>query len=199
MPPTLESASVVAVAKPIIAVLEGGPDEERAWVSAYTRALTAARDLMHPSDRCDDWAVLADARPEAQIAMDRLHDLLGDLHFSAAFRPARRADKLKAMISIVKDLQGADERPTSPTVAYCLLPLNKARWEGTTELRPQLYQLLAALLAQETWPVPFDAIEAVVGDSGKNVSNAVSRLNSALESIKFPWTFGTKSAHVIKD
>jgi hypothetical protein len=37
------------------------------------------------------WAVLADARPEAQIAMARLHDLLGDLHFSAAFRcPSRK-------------------------------------------------------------------------------------------------------------
>jgi hypothetical protein len=199
MPPTLESASVVAVAKPIIAVLEGGPDEERAWVSAYTRALTAARDLMHPSDRCDDWAVLADARPEAQIAMDRLHDLLGDLHFSAAFRPARRADKLKAMISIVKDLQGADERPESPTHDYCLIPPNQARWEETTELPPQLYQLLKALLTHGTWPVPFDAVEGVVGDSGKNVSNAVSRLNLALEPTKFPWTFRTKSAHVTKD
>ncbi len=105
-PVGLAATTVIAAIKPIIAVLEGGPDGERAWVSAYARALTAARDLMHPSDRRDDWAVLADSRPEAQIAMDRLHDLLGDLRFPAAFRPARRADKLAALTSIVKDLEG---------------------------------------------------------------------------------------------
>jgi hypothetical protein len=104
-----------------------------------------------------------------------------------------------AGLPLAKEPNAEDERPTSPTAGYCLIPPNTARWEGTTELRSQLYQLLAVLLAQETWPVPFDALESVVDDSGKNVSNAVSRLNLALEPTKFPWTFRTKSAHVTKD
>jgi hypothetical protein len=104
MPATVNADSVIAVIKPIIGVLESGPDEERPWVSAYARALMAARDLAHPADRPCDWPALADGRKAARIAMDRLHDLLGDLHFPAAFRPARRAEKLAILIEIVAAL-----------------------------------------------------------------------------------------------
>jgi hypothetical protein len=104
-----------------------------------------------------------------------------------------------AEVPLADEADAEEERPESPAPDYCLIPPNQARWEETTELPPQLYQLLKALLTHGTWPVPFDAVEGVVGDSGKNVSNAVSRLNLALEPTKFPWTFRTKSAHVTKD
>jgi hypothetical protein len=91
-----------------------------------------------------------------------------------------------------------DERPESPTPDYCLQPPNQARWEQTTDLPPQLYQLLKVLLTYGTWPIPFDAVEGVVGDRGRNVSNAVSRLNQALEPTRFPWTFHTKAAFIKK-
>jgi hypothetical protein len=94
---------------------------------------------------------------------------------------------------------GSRERPEEPTVAYCLIPPMKARWVGETELQPRLFHLLAVLLQHPTWPVPFDAVEGVIGDKGKNVSNAVSALNLALEAIKFPWTFRTKGGYITKD
>jgi hypothetical protein len=89
--------------------------------------------------------------------------------------------------------------PPQPTAAYSLVPPNKVCWEGReVELPPQPYQLLSVLLNHRNWPVPFDAVESVVKDEGKNVSNVVSRLNAALETISFPWNFYTKHAHIDK-
>jgi hypothetical protein len=106
---------------------------------------------------------------------------------------------MPAPAALQREVDGEEKRPAAPTVAYCLIPPNKVRWDQETEVAPQLYNLLTVLLEQEKWPVPFDAVENAVGDRGKYVSNKVSSLNQALEPIKFPWVFHTKSAHITRE
>jgi hypothetical protein len=97
----------------------------------------------------------------------------------------------------------APARPQQPTKEYCLIPPNVVRWEGQVEIEPRLWQLLKLLLVRLALPgtaVSIEDAEDLLGKvrRSKAMSNDVSELNQQLETIKFPWTFGTKSSHIFR-
>jgi hypothetical protein len=94
-------------------------------------------------------------------------------------------------------------RPDTPTVAYCLLPGRRVRWEGEpVELQKRLWDLLEYLLTRRC-PLQQGAIEATVwGEeeiTSKTFANTISRLNAALAAISFPWTWRVSAGEVFRD
>jgi hypothetical protein len=93
-------------------------------------------------------------------------------------------------------------RPAMPTAAYCLLKGCRVRWRGERPLQPVLYHILEFLLSRTDYPVPVTDLEEEVWPAkpitDKTIANHLSRLSTALEPIKFPWTWGISKAHIVR-
>jgi hypothetical protein len=92
-------------------------------------------------------------------------------------------------------------RPPEPTAEWCLLPAYEVRWEGPpVRVTPRLHELLRFLLGRRHYPIEvIDLEEGVWGQrevNPKTLANTLSRLNNALESTHFPWTWHPRAGHV---
>jgi hypothetical protein len=94
-------------------------------------------------------------------------------------------------------------RPPQPTSDYCLLPPDRVRWHGEAPLRRQLWLLLEYLLSRDDYPFTVEALEESIWRSEnvtrKTVCNTLSKLNAALEPVRFPWTWHVRTGHVFRD
>jgi hypothetical protein len=97
------------------------------------------------------------------------------------------------------------ERPALPTAEYCLLPPKEVRWQGPTNLRPQLWKLFQFLLSQKNYPVEQNAVENAVWNckdnppTPKRFADTVSELNGKLAEISFPWIWHVENKKVTRE
>lgn len=101
-----------------------------------------------------------------------------------------------------------DLRPPSPTLAYCLLPNERVRWNGTVAVEPRLYRLLELVLKEgagksaEDFLVSYREVEDAIYDPNedrptcKTLMNMVGELNEALEPIAWPFDYCNKLGSV---
>jgi hypothetical protein len=147
-------------------------------------------------------------RPLLPAVLDRAGELLERLDVDSAplqrvalsHDPRQVAD---ALVAIRRASARSTSRPAHPTADYCLMPGFRVRWEGATNLAPQLWHVLDYLLRRDHYPFPVAALqEAVWADTDilpKTVNNTISRLNAALVPIRFPWEWRVQAAHVHRD
>jgi hypothetical protein len=160
---------------------------------------TDRRRLLHTCRRCSPlFSAAGKSRPEVIRGTKIEIETIRRSRESAAPAPASTAQQEAAAVP-------PPQRPESPTAAYCLLPGSYVRWDGETCLsQPRLWDLLVYLLSLKDVEVEEQIlVDAVWGHdcdiTSKTVANTVSRLNSALAPINFPWTWRTKAGKVIRD
>jgi hypothetical protein len=97
-----------------------------------------------------------------------------------------------------------DERPPTPTAAYCLLPGKRVRWENEpVKLRKQLWGLLKYLLSRDVYPIPAHEVQLEIWGlnqpSPHHFSNMIGSLNKDLEQVAFPWKWRADGEAVERD
>jgi hypothetical protein len=123
-----------------------------------------------------------------------------------------RKEAILLLGDVVAGLEGVmeldDTRPRQPTKAYCMRDGYYVRWNGTSPLRPQLWNLLAYLLSLSRYPVPEESVIEGAGRSvwrqgesvsSKTFSNTFSDLNRGLEPIRFPWEWHIRTGQVYRE
>jgi hypothetical protein len=133
----------------------------------------------------------------------------GDQWEEYALELREQANRFLAELREVAEAAGAtvsvaDERPATPTVAYCLLPPNLVRWKNQpVELRRQLWRLLRYLLSRDDYPLPAHAVQFEIWGSNPptphHFTNTIGLLNNALEPVAFPWTWRVRGEAVERD
>jgi hypothetical protein len=96
-----------------------------------------------------------------------------------------------------------DTCPEHPTARYCLLAGYRVRWDGETDLQPQLWRILEYLLSRDDYPFAVGHLEEAIwrgeGVTMKTMQNKVSALGAALLPIQFPWSYRINKSHVYRD
>lgn len=91
-------------------------------------------------------------------------------------------------------------RPETPTRAWCLVPPRTIRWEGEVEVQPRQWLLLGVLLDAGR-SIQAEDVDDQLGLSGRDdraLRVDLSRLNSVLLEISFPWTYSLRDGWVLR-
>ncbi|HKI35268.1 MAG TPA: helix-turn-helix domain-containing protein [Gemmataceae bacterium] len=194
-PHALSEADLPAIVRAVvtmIALLENGPSDDRAWRMAYFRTCLKVRKLLCCTDR-DFWPEMdgATLTPSVRAALYRLRPYVLP-------RGNERADDPAALAGIVAVLRGG--KTTDGPV-----PPNKFRWRGNVceRLSPLQYRLLAYLWdgGRRRGCVGFEELLEHVWE-GKDtlrtsLKSSVSRLNTKLNTVGIYLGLATESYNVV--